>query len=153
METDDQSKKAKGHLAGWVGGIAFDSSRLTLLADAHSEDFVIQARWNDGREKELTFYIPERGSVRKVYTFASEQGAGAYYEVAGERSMEWQGGSVTRETTEFSSADPDQWRAVIGFNFEVSINDQSVWIKGEGELIGASPWNREVRKRFASRRG
>ncbi|MDR6957067.1 hypothetical protein J2W43_001043 [Pseudomonas brassicacearum] len=153
MRTSDQSKRAKGHLAGWVGGVAFDSTRLTLLADAYSDDFVIQARWTDGGERELTFYIPERGSERKVYTFAAAQGAGAYYEITGERSMEWEGGTVTREKTEFSAPDPNQWRAMIGFNFEVSIDDQTVWIKGEGELIGASPWNRDMRERFQTRKG
>jgi len=153
MRTSEQSVKAKGHLAGWVGGVAFDSTRLTLLADAQSEDFVIQARWTDGGESELTFYIPERGPERKVYTFAAAQGAGAYYEVVGERSMEWQGGTVTREKTEFSASDPNQWRAVIGFNFEVSVDDKPFWIKGEGELIGASPWNRDMRERFQTRKG
>ncbi|SFH43238.1 hypothetical protein [Pseudomonas sp. NFACC45] len=153
MRNSDQSKRAKGHLAGWVGGVAFDSASLTLVADADSEDFVIQASWSDGGGRDLTFYMPERGPERKVYTFAAAQGAGAYYEMAGERTMEWQGGSITREKAEFSSSDPNQWRVVIGFNFEVIVDDQAVWIKGEGDLTGATPWNRGMRERFPTRKG
>lgn len=155
MKTIDPSVKAIGHLQGWVGEIAFDSTALTLMADAHSEDFVIQASWValDGRERHLTFYIPERGQERKVYRFPSVEGAGAYYEVAGERTMDWTGGTITRESVDFTSPDLQQWHTTIQFNFEVSVDGDAVWIKGEGSVIGASPWGRKMRKQFPSRKG
>lgn len=155
MKTNDQSEKAMGYLKGWVGEVEFDSTALTLTADADSEDFVIQAGWEarDGRERHLTFYIPERDPERKVYRFTSAEGAGAYYEIAGERTMDWQAGSITRVKADFTSPDPKQWHAVILFNFEVSADEETVWIEGEGEITGASPWGRNMRKRFPSRKG
>ncbi|TWC18085.1 MULTISPECIES: hypothetical protein [unclassified Pseudomonas] len=151
MSTNDQSAQATGYLKGWVGDVAFDSTSLTLMADGSSEDFVIQAIWtgDDGRQRELIFYIPERDREPKVYRFPSVEGAGAYYEIAGERTMDWQGGSITRERVDFTSSDSRQWQVVLGFNVEVSLDGQAVWIKGEGQATGASPWGRSMRQRFA----
>lgn len=151
MKTIDPSVKATGHLQGWVGEVAFDSTMLTLMADASSEDFVVQAIWigTDGRERQLIFYIPERDQAPKVYRFPSAEGAGAYYEIAGERTMEWESGSITRERVDFTSSDLTQWHARVGFNFAVSLDGLVVWIKGEGEVTGASPWGRRMRQRFA----
>jgi len=152
MSIGDQSVQATGYLKGWVDGVAFDSTSLTLMADGSSEDFVIQAVWvgDDGRQRELIFYIPERDRERKIYRFPSAEGAGAYYEIAGEQTMDWEGGSIIRERVDFSSFDLRQWQVVMGFNFEVSLGGQVVWIKGEGEVTGASPWGRSMRQRFAS---
>jgi len=151
MSSNDQSAQATGYLKGWVGDVAFDSTSLTLMADGSSEDFVIQAIWtgDDGRQRELIFYIPERDREPKVYRFPSVEGAGAYYEIAGERTMDWQGGSITRERVDFTSSDSRQWQVVLGFNVEVSLDGQAVWIKGEGQATGASPWGRSMRQRFA----
>lgn len=151
MSINDQSAQAMGYLKGWVGGVAFDSTSLMLMADESSEDFVIQASWRggDGRQRELIFYIPERGREPKVYRFPSIEGAGAYYEIAGERTMDWQGGSITRERVDFTSSDSAKWQVLLGFNFEVNLDGQAVWIKGEGQAIGASPWGKSMRQRFA----
>ena len=155
MKSIDPSVKATGHLQGWVGEVAFDSTVLTLVADAYSEDFVVQADWValDGGERHLTFYIPERGQERKVYQFPSEEGAGAYFEIAGERTMDWEGGAITREEVDFTSPDPLQWYTAIQFNFEVSVDGQVVWIKGDGQITGASPWGRSMRENFPLRKG
>ncbi|MBT2338667.1 MULTISPECIES: hypothetical protein [Pseudomonas] len=154
MKTIDPSVKATGYLQGWVGDVAFDSTMLTLMADADSEDFVIQAGWValDGLERHLTFYLPERDQVQKVYRFPSVEGAGAYYEIAGERTMDWQGGTITQEQVDFSSPDLQQWYAAIQFSFEVSVDGATIWIKGEGRLTGASPWGRGMRRQFPFRK-
>ncbi|MDO7899597.1 hypothetical protein [Pseudomonas citrulli] len=155
MKSNDSSVKATGHLQGWVGDVAFDSTMLTLTADADSQDFVIQASWTalDGGDRFLTFYIPERDRERKIYRFPSAEGAGAYFEIAGERTMDWQGGTITREEVDFTSPDPLRWYTAIQFNFEVRVDGQVVWIKGDGQITGASPWGRNMRKLFPLRVG
>jgi len=155
MKSIDPSVRATGYLQGWVGEAAFDSTMLMLVADADSEDFVIQASWvaPDGGERHLTFYIPERDHERKVYQFPSVEGAGAYFEIAGERTMDWQDGTISREEVDFSASDPRQWNTAIQFNFEVNMNGQPAWIKGDGRITGASPWGRNLRSRFPLSKG
>ncbi|WLI07662.1 hypothetical protein PSH66_04850 [Pseudomonas sp. FP597] len=141
---------ATGHLSGWLAEDEFEATVLTLTADADSEDFVIQAKWTtDNSARELTFYIPERYPDGEVYLHGSL--AGAYYEFAG-KSFEWESGSITRKTVDFSSPDPDQWRAVIDFNFKVTVEGAAIWIKGKGELKGASPWGKTLRQRFTKKK-
>ncbi|AZE53102.1 hypothetical protein C4K03_0931 [Pseudomonas synxantha] len=137
---------ATGHLCGLLGEDKFEATVLTLTADADSEDFVIQAKWtaNNGA-RELTFYIPERYPDGEDYPYGSL--AGAYYEVA-RKSFEWESGSITRKAVDFSSPDLDQWRAVIDFNVKVTVEGTAIWIKGEGELTGASPWGKKLRQRY-----
>ncbi|MEX5554319.1 hypothetical protein KUA23_04340 [Pseudomonas pergaminensis] len=145
---------ATGRFKWKVGAQAFESTDLGFVADDQSEDFVVQARStaSDGVDVELTLYIPERDPQRKKYTYGShdEYQASVHYTVGG-RPNSWQGGYVVREAADFSSSDPGIWRVKLIFGIEVALNGGVMSIKGEGDVKGAAPWGKTLRKRFPSK--
>lgn len=144
--------RAQGWLSGLVGTQAFKSTSVGFVADDQSNDFVVQAEWtaDDGHQRGLTLYLPEREPERKKYTYGSgdEYQASAYYVIAG-KPESWQAGYVVRERADFSSGDPVNWRVMLSFSIEVAMGEGVVSISGQGEVTGAAPWGKALRKRFA----